>query len=150
MIGLDVGYHGGILQKRTQAQNDEVEGKMDNYIAEYVKQREEKAILKQMNDNSTHGRSVLGASLHSLNNLIDGSLREGNEKETSLTRATSAIDLMERSNNSRKSSEVDLEKSNKSGQLPSLTEVSSLRCVESDPLHHKTSNDTQDEPWADN
>lgn len=90
IIGLDVGYTGGVLQKRAQAQdlNDETE---DKYIAEYVKQRQEKVMLKQMNDTSTHGRSLLGVSLHSVNNILDTSRRGG---ETSLARATSAIDLM--------------------------------------------------------
>lgn len=119
IIGLDVGYTGGVLQKRAQAQdlNDETE---DKYIAEYVKQRQEKVMLKQMNDTSTHGRSLLGVSLHSVNNILDTSRRGG---ETSLARATSAIDLMA-SNHSKQSNEVDLERSNKSEPvMPTVTET---------------------------
>ena len=119
IIGLDAGYTGGVLQKRAQAQdlNDETE---DKYIAEYVKQRQEKVMLKQMNDTSTHGRSLLGVSLHSVNNILDTSRRGG---VTSLARATSAIDLMA-SNHSKQSSEVDLERSNKSEPvMPTVTET---------------------------
>lgn len=147
VIGLDVGYTGGILQKRAQAQSDETQNKMDEYIAQYVKQREERTILKQANDNSTHSRSILGVSLHSVNNLLDNSLRE--VKQTSLTRATSAIDLMDKSNNSNRSSEVDLERSNRNGQSSSLAEANASRRVERDLVQQK-SLDIQDEPWKDN
>ena len=141
MIGLDVGYAGGVLQKRAQAQTDEVEHRMDNYIAEYVKQREERNKMKQMNDNSTHGRSVLGASLHSVNNLLDSNSRE--IKATSLGWATSAIDLMEQSSNSKTSI--------KSEPLRPLTDSNSLVQVQGEPIQDSTPNGTHDgESWVDN
>ena len=107
---------GGVLQKRASVQDD---GEEDKYIAEYVKQRQEKARFKQMNDTSTHGRSLLGVSLHSVSNLLDTSRHGG---VTSLTRATSAIDLMA-SNHSKKSDDVDLERSNKSEPMPTVIET---------------------------
>ena len=136
---------------QARGHKDEVESRMDNYISEYVKQREERAALKQINDTSTHGRILLGVSLHSVNNILDSSLRgETKEKENSLTRATSAIDLMERSNNSRKSSQGDLE-SNKSEKLSSLAQINdSLRSAASEPIQDNNSNEVQDEPWRDN
>lgn len=85
-----------------------------------TKQRQEKVMLKQMNDTSTHGRSLLGVSLHSVNNILDTSRRGG---VTSLARATSAIDLMA-SSHSKQSNEVDLERSNKSEPvMPTVTET---------------------------
>lgn len=143
VIGLDIGYLGGVLHKRAQAQNDEVAANMDDYISEYVKQREKRANLRQMNDNSTHGRSVLGVSLHSLN-LLGSSAHDG---RTSLALA---MDSMERSQNSD-----DIEKSTKSDSrcvVPStsLLETSALRRVESDPVQQTPSNENRGDAWHDN
>lgn len=154
VIGLDVGYQGGVLQAR--GHEDEVTSRMDNYIAEYVKQREERAALKQAYDTSMHGRTLLGVSLHS---VLDNSLRrqvldnssrsETNVKVNSLARATSAIDLMERSSiHSRKSSQMDSEQLSKSESLSEIKE--SMRSTASDPIRHSNSNEVQDEPWRDN
>jgi hypothetical protein len=153
VIGLDVGYQGGVLQAR--GHEDEVTSRMDNYIAEYVKQREERAALKQAYDTSTHGRTLLGASLHS---VLDNSLRrqvldnssrsETNVKVNSLARATSAIDLMESSSNSRKSSQMDSEQLRKSESLSEIKD--SIRSTASDPIRRSNSNEVQDEPWRDN
>lgn len=146
---MDVGYAGGVLQKRNRAQADEVEHKMDNYIAEYVKQREEKNKRRQISDNSTHGRSVLGVSLHSVNYLLDSNTRE--IKATSLHRATSAIDLMERSSSSMRSNGGDLETSIKSEPLQPLAGAASLVQVQGGPIQESTSNGTHEgESWVDN
>ena len=107
VIGLDVGYTGGV--SRGKAHDDEVEGKMDNYIAEWVKQREEKINFKRNTDNSSHGQSILGASLHSVNYVLEGSMRKG--KQTSLSRAIDSMEQSRSSVNSR-TDNVDLEKSN--------------------------------------
>jgi hypothetical protein len=145
VIGLDVGYTGGVLQKRAQAQNDDMEGKMDNYIEEYVKQRGERAAIRRLIDDSTHGRSILGVSLHSVGNILDSSLRDG--KTSSLARANSAIDWMERSRSSNGNG--DVENLSKSEHVASLTEASSLRRVE-DQNQHTSFSEIQEEAWQDN
>jgi len=153
VIGLDVGYHGGVLHKHALAQDESLE-RMDNYINEYMKQREEKAYFRQMNDN-THGRSVLERSLHSVSNILGNSSSSSthNAKTTSLSRA---IDSIERSSISQISN--DLEGSHKttyseliaSPSAP-LTEPVPLRRIESDPGHHAASlsSDNMDELWRE-
>mmetsp|Transcript_47037 Transcript_47037/g.98630 ORF Transcript_47037/g.98630 Transcript_47037/m.98630 type:complete len:580 (+) Transcript_47037:445-2184(+) len=62
VVGLDIGYTGGVRKHRSSYE-DQVEGKMDEYIQEYEHRRRERAHLKK---NTVHGRGndVLASSVH--------------------------------------------------------------------------------------